>query len=831
MTSPQPPPPPPRPGGGPPVPGQPGDCTRLRALMLTLQNELRQDIAFLNQLRNNHGSATEIAQWQETVSLKSGEVQSTRNEMEAAGCFETPPHPPPPVVFTEMGPATIVDGNGKIVGNGAVVDVAVQPGNARVLFAASAGGGVWRATDAASMVPAWEPRTDALPSTAMGAVAIAPGDSTGRTVLAGTGSFSSWGPTGPAVGMYKSTDGGDTWRVTAHALRGRLIRTVLPLAPPNGSVVLVAARTDSAGGGIFRSTDGGETFGPIRGTTPRGRLPAGDGYALVEDPAAPGRLYCAVGGSRAGIFRSDNAGQDWKRVTAGITATDLTGPAWIRLAVGRPAPKFAGSILYAGIVGSNSQLSGLYTAISGRDSWTSISLPPGGGAALHPNQMGNVKFAIAAHPRAPWLYIAGEVGGLWRADLSSAAAPQWTALTAAGSPPAANVPASAPHADCQALVFDAGQNLLMATDGGIYRVTSPDQATPTWQHIGETMHVNEPLSVSYDTLTSVAMNGSADNGVEYQPSPGMLRWQQLDGGDGGGSDVDNSAADYSLRYYITFGGGLTTSTFSVHRVKFDAANQLLESGTLTLAAPATPGMPLTGIAPADQTVNALFAVNAVAADRLLLAGSNVYETTDGGATVTTLLARPAGLAGAARMACGGRQDGTDQPDVVYCAVGNRIWRRQPGESALSEPGTYPGGTALDVGVDVHDWRRAVIVEGTRVWRTTQAGGSWTECTGNLATLAADPLGAVNLQNVVIIRAAAALLREVVLVGAYTGLYRTVTAADGPAAVWERIGNLPHAIVQSMRYRPVHASHTGGDVLVVGMQGRGTWVLTDASLHV
>src|SRR5207344_2494652 len=274
-----------------------------------------------------------------------------------------------------------------------------------------------------------------------------------------------------------------------------------------------------------------------------------------------------------------------KRVTAGISSTDLTGPAWIRLAVGRPAPKFGGSILYAGIVGSNSQLSGLYTAISGRDSWTSISLPPGGGAALHPNQMGNVKFAIAAHPRAPWLYIAGEVGGLWRADLSGAAAPQWTALTAAGSPPAANVPASAPHADCQALVFDAGQNLLMATDGGIYRVTSPGQATPTWQHIGETMHVNEPLSVSYDTLTSVAMNGSADNGVEYQPSPGMLRWQQLDGGDGGGSDVDNSAADYSLRYYITFGGGLTTSTFSVHRVKFDAANQLLESGTLTLAAP------------------------------------------------------------------------------------------------------------------------------------------------------------------------------------------------------------------------------------------------------
>ena len=71
-----------------------------------------------------------------------------------------------------------------------------------------------------------------LPSTAMGAVAIAPGDSTGRTVLAGTGSFSNWGPTGPAVVMYKSTDGGDTCRVAADALQGRLIRTVLPLARP-----------------------------------------------------------------------------------------------------------------------------------------------------------------------------------------------------------------------------------------------------------------------------------------------------------------------------------------------------------------------------------------------------------------------------------------------------------------------------------------------------------------------------------------------------------------------------------------------------------------------
>jgi hypothetical protein len=71
---------------------------------------------------------------------------------------------------------------------------------------------------------------------------------------------------------------------------------------------------------------------------------------------------------------------------------------------------------------------------------------------------------------------------------------------------------------------------------------------------------------------------------------------------------------------------------------------------------------------------------------------------------------------------------------------------------------------------------------------------------------------------------------VVLVGAYTGLYRTVTAADGASAQWEKIGNLPNAVVQSMQYWPSRAGQPGSDVLVVGLQGRGTWVLADASLH-
>ena len=828
----------PRPGGGGPFPVH-GDCAQLRTLLTTLQHELAQDVAHLSLLRNGHASAAEIAEWDQVVSLKGDEVASTRAEMQAAGCFDLPPRPPPPVTFTDLGPAAIVDDDGKVVGNGAVVDVAAHPSNSAVLYAASAGGGVWRTTSAAGGVAAWDTRTDQLPSTAMGSVAVAPGDPTGRTVLAGTGNYSSWGPTGPSVGLYKSVDAGDTWRVVGAAtLAGRRIRVVLPLAAPNGAVVLVAAQNGPTAGGVFRSADFGETFGPaVDRAQPRDRLPNAEGWSLIEDPIRPGRVYAAVGGSRPGIYRSDNAGRAWTRVTAGILPAHLTTAVWIRLAIrapGRKAGKFGASTLYAGIVdaaGDGGQLAGIYTASAGTDTWTAIPLPPGGGAAVHSRNQGTTKFAIAAHPTRPLLFIAGDIAGIWRADLTNPAAPAWDLITAPApaGPSQGNVPAGAPHEDTQALLFDANRNLLVATDGGLYRATGPEQAAPQWQHLGETMHINEPLDIAYDTLAGVAIAGSADNGVAYQITPAFVRWRELAGNDGGGVAVDNTAADHSWRYYMTFTGG--PGAFGVYRARFDAANRpQAGGGQLTLAAPATPTVALSGIDMSDLKANPYFAVNTSAPDRLLLGASNVYESTDGGATITTLLVPGPSPGGPLVMLCGGRQDGAEQPAVAYVALDTRLWRRTPGAAALTQLTTHPGLTINHLAMDPYDRRRLVLLDSTHVWRSTDAGDSWTDCTGNLATLAAAADGSINYFRTQIIRANATATREAVLVGTPTGLYRTVTATSGAAALWERIGNLPHAIVQDLKYIPPATTHTGGDVLLVGLQGRGTWKLDQASNH-
>lgn len=73
--------------------------------------------------------------------------------------------------------------------------------------------------------------------------------------------------------------------------------------------------------------------------------------------------------------------------------------------------------------------------------------------------------------------------------------------------------------------------------------------------------------------------------------------------------------------------------------------------------------------------------------------------------------------------------------------------------------------------------------------------------------------------------------EAVLVGALGGLFRTLNAADGANAAWLRFGsNLPRCAATGLKYYPAQTRGSGtvfGDVLVVGLQGRGVWLLPGA----
>jgi hypothetical protein len=821
----------------------PDECAQLRLQLRTLNAQLQEDIQHLQQLQDQHGSAQEIAEWEEVVRLKSEEVDSARRQWVAAGCDQPPgPRPNPPPVFTEIGPGAILDSNEKIVGTGAVVDIAAHPTDPAVIYAATAGGGVWRTLDAAvgNLVPSWEPLTDFLPSTAMGSVAFGRGDPSHQTLFVGTGCFSSFCSTGPAVGLYTTSGlGGSGWRIAGATLAPLRIRVVTPLSPPNQAVVLAAAYAPNiGGGGIYRSTDGGETFGTAS------LVPAGDGWSIVEDPGNPGRVYAAFGGAAvAAIYRSDDAGATWHPAGTGIAAADLGGAVWIRLEL-RPGQAGAASTLYAGIVthtgrgsyGGN-QFSALYTtaASPGQEAWTPVPLPPGGGDAINPLGEGNAKFAIAADPAHPMLFAGGDQEGVWRADVTDPARPVWLQISKAAQYAGANVPDDAPHDDTQALVFDAAGNLLVANDGGVYRLIGPSGPAPTWVHLGRTMRNNEVFAVAYDTLSGVAVIGSADDGVSAQASPGATSWRYFYWGDVFEADVDNSAATFSWRYL--------NSDNTLYRYQFDVANG---AGGHTPPGGTPPGgqLPLAGLDSAETGVT--FALNTAAADRLLFGGIDVYESIDGGATVTKVLTRPSGVTGGVRMVCGGVENGTAHPEVAYVAFGSQLWLRPAGSSQFSRISAYPGTSQIAcIAVDRLDWRRVCVADSDHVFRTedvtdppriprppqplpTHPGHPWIDCTGNLLGLITD--GQLE-GSVMLIHRTSTASAEAVLLGTLGGVFRTLNAAGGATATWRRFGtNLPRCAANGLRYYPAQTRVGGtafGDVLLVGLQGRGAWLLPNA----
>ena len=97
--------------------------------------------------------------------------------------------------------------NGEVVG--AVKAVAAHPANPDIVYVGSVNGGVWRTRNAQNATPTWEQLTDAQLSLSIGALEFDPTDSTHRTLVTGTGRFSSLSRIGGSlIGLLRTTDGG-----------------------------------------------------------------------------------------------------------------------------------------------------------------------------------------------------------------------------------------------------------------------------------------------------------------------------------------------------------------------------------------------------------------------------------------------------------------------------------------------------------------------------------------------------------------------------------------------------------------------------------------------
>ena len=194
---------------------------------------------------------------------------------------------------------------------GRVESIAVRPDDPRTIYVAPGSGNLWRSRDGGVT---WTPLFEHEATCAIGHVAIASSDP--DELWVGTGEAHLGGVSFDGCGVYRSSDGGETWRHAGLEEVGR-IGKVLP-HPEDPNQVIVAAIAPRAGAGadaqgVFRTRDGGGEWEAVLA------LPSGvAAIDLVQLADDPDQLLVATwdrrGGDRSGVHRSVDGGSTWQRV-------------------------------------------------------------------------------------------------------------------------------------------------------------------------------------------------------------------------------------------------------------------------------------------------------------------------------------------------------------------------------------------------------------------------------------------------------------------------------------------------------------------------------------
>src|SRR5438270_4293799 len=201
-----------------------------------------------------------------------------------------------------------------------------EPSGKITLFVGAASGGVWKSDDSGTR---YRPVFDEQPVQSIGAIALDPKNA--KNVWVGTGE--SWTRNSVSIGngIYKSTDGGETWTHTGLDKSERIAK--IKVSPTNSDTVFAAVPgalwSDSADRGLYKTTDGGKTWNLAlkganlsTGCTDVAIDPANANtmFACMWDFRRKGWEYRSGGDgpdkpSAGGLFRSSDGGETWTEVT------------------------------------------------------------------------------------------------------------------------------------------------------------------------------------------------------------------------------------------------------------------------------------------------------------------------------------------------------------------------------------------------------------------------------------------------------------------------------------------------------------------------------------
>ncbi len=419
--------------------------------------------------------------------------------------------------------------------------VEVHPSDENIIYLGYSTGGVWKTIDGGTN---WEPIFDDQPFLTISDIAMDPNDS--QTLYVGTGDVNITGYPAIGDGIYKSTDGGDSW--THMGLTEQRIVSKVIVNPSNSDIVYAAcmglpmARNNDRG--LYKSLDGGLNWEQVLFVSDQAGI-----ADMVMNPDNPEVIYAAswdrirnneesiVSGPNTKIHKTIDGGETWTELTNGLPSGNQ----------GRIGLAMAGTdsdILVAVVVSTSSNLEGVYRTEDAGLSWNAI--PTSAGNGLGAGVLGGFGWyfgQVRIHPTNDQrIYVLGVSS--WVTNNNGTL---WSMAT--------NGSTTTPHVDYHDLVFNFQNDIIVGNDGGAYKRESSSLNFIDIENIPAT----QVYRVAYDPhRTDNYYGGTQDNGTQSNLGLGANDWDKLLGGDG--FQMQFNPVDSNIVYAETQRGNIFRST-------------------------------------------------------------------------------------------------------------------------------------------------------------------------------------------------------------------------------------------------------------------------------
>jgi photosystem II stability/assembly factor-like uncharacterized protein len=272
--------------------------------------------------------------------------------------------------FRSIGPAFM---------SGRIADIAIHPQKPSTWYVAVGSGGVWKTENAGTT---WTPIFDGQASYSIGCITLDPQNP--QVLWVGTGENVGGRHVAYGDGIYRSMDGGQSWTNLGLKTSEHLSKIIVHPSDPNTVWVAAQGPLWSKGGerGVYKTTDGGTTWRRTLGDAEW--VGATD---LLMDPRDPQLLYAATwqrhrtvagymgGGPGSGVHRSTDGGETWTKLSSGLPSGNL-GKIGLALSPQRP------DVVYAAIE-EDRRSGGVYRSSDRGMSWTKMSDAVSGGTGPH----------------------------------------------------------------------------------------------------------------------------------------------------------------------------------------------------------------------------------------------------------------------------------------------------------------------------------------------------------------------------------------------------------------------------------------------------------------